>query len=182
MRYCLVASFTKDSYSHIENLQRNACKKYKLYKRISNLHVSLQMLEEPNLEKLDSIIKKELSCYKKFKVQVNKSHLTYNSPSKTVSLKVENRGYINRIVRNTNEKLHYGGFKFSMPYKDVNLFIPLANGNYQIKNILEHESNDIHDYNDEKDFSFLKIESFDLCKLVGHRKIHIIKKYPLRDF
>ncbi|AAK81466.1 hypothetical protein BJV85_000359 [Clostridium acetobutylicum] len=182
MKYCLIASFTKDSYLNVEDIQRNACKKYKLYKRIPNLHVSLQTLDEPNIDKLDSIIREQLSIYKKFKVQINKSHLAYNSSSKMVSLKVENRGYINRIVRSTNEKLHYGGFKFSMPHKDSNLFIPLANGNYQLKNILEQESAATCETIPEKDYSFLKIESFDLCKLVGHRKMYVVKKYQLRDF
>ncbi|WP_234117361.1 2'-5' RNA ligase [Clostridium hydrogenum] len=184
MKYYLVAEFTKESYLGIENIQRFTCKKYKLYKKMQNLHIILDTIEEPNLELFNKIMAEEIKPYKKFKIQLNSS-LAYDTNQKTVALKVENKGYIATIARNLSEKLFYNGFKTSSIQSDegYNLYIPLANGNHQIKNIFDQKSSDaLNVLNKFSGTSFFKIKSFELCKLNGYKKLSVIKNYPLRDF
>lgn len=184
MKYYLIADFTKESYSNIENVQRYACKKYKLYKKIQNLHIVLETIEEPNLEKLDKILLEQIKPYKKFKVELN-SNLTYDNNQKTVALKVQNKGYIIRILRNLIEKLHYNGFKVypSISEENCNLYIPLANGNYQVKNLFEQKTPENLDIlSKSAGTSFFRIQGFELCKFNGYKKTSVIKTYPLRDF
>lgn len=184
MKYYLIAEFTKESYSSIENIQRYTCKKYKLYKKSQNLHIILDTIEEPNIELFNKIMTEEIKPYKKFKVQLN-SFLTYDTSQKAVALKVENKGYISTILRNLSEKLFYNGFKTS-PIElgeNYNLYIPLANGNHQIKNVFEQKSaNALNVLDRLSDTSFFKIKSFELCKSNGYKKLSVIKNYPLRDF
>lgn len=184
MKYCLIAEFTKESYSNMENIQRYACKKYKLYKRLQNLHIMLETMDEPNIDKLDKIMLEQLKPYKKFKVKVE-PNLVYDNDQKAVALKVEQQGYIIRIIRNLCEKLSYNGFK--LHYKDsedlYNLYIPIANGNYQIKNFFE-QNNQASNNILEKSVgtALFKIQGFKLCKLTGYKKISVIKNYPLKDY
>lgn len=185
MKYCLIADFTKESYSNIENIQRYACKKFKLYKKFQNLHIMLETMDEPNIDKLDKIILEQIKPYKKFKIKIE-PNLVYDNEEKAVALKVENQGYIIRIIRNLCEKLSYSGFKFHCKNLDdlYNLYIPIANGNYQIKNFFQQNNQITADNTLEKsvESSFFKIQGFRLCKLTGYKKISVIKNYPLREY
>ncbi|KOF57543.1 MULTISPECIES: hypothetical protein [Clostridium] len=184
MKYCLIAEFTKESYSNIEDVQRYACKKYKLYKRLQNLHIMLETMDEPNLDKLDKIMLEQIKPYKKFKVKVE-PNLVYDNDQKAVALKVEQQGYIIRIIRNLCEKLSYNGFKLHCKYPEdlYNLYIPIANGNYQTKNFFQQNDQVAADVLEKSvGTSFFKIQGFKLCKLTGYKKISVIKSYPLKDY
>ncbi|MFL0250876.1 2'-5' RNA ligase [Clostridium neuense] len=184
MKYCLIAEFTKESYSNIENVQRYACKKYKLYKKLQNLHIMLETMDEPNLDKLDKIMLEQIKPYKKFKIKIE-PNLVYDNEQKAVALKVEQQGYIIRIIRNLCEKLNYSGFK--LHYKNLddlyNLYIPIANGNYQLKNLFQQANQNVNNILEKSaGTSFFKIQGFKLCKLTGYKKISVIKSYPLKDY
>lgn len=184
MKYCLIAEFTKESYSDIENVQRYACKKYKLYKKFQSLHIILETMEEPNVDKLDKIILEQIKPYKKFKVKIE-PNLVYDNEQKAVALKVEQHGYIIRIIRNLCEKLSYSGFKLcSKDSEDLfNLYVPIANGNYQTKNFFERNDQIAADILEKSvGKSIFKIQGFKLCKFTGYKKISVLKTYPLKDY
>ncbi|MTK14083.1 MAG: 2'-5' RNA ligase family protein [Clostridiaceae bacterium] len=71
MKYYLVALFDKQSYSYIEEMQKSICKKYKIYKNMPVLHITLEVIGDPDIEKLNKIVSDILKPYKKFKVEIN---------------------------------------------------------------------------------------------------------------
>ena len=52
MKYFLVALFDDQSNSTIQNIQRNICRKYKLYKSSPNLYIPISAITNPDVEKL----------------------------------------------------------------------------------------------------------------------------------
>ncbi len=71
MKYYLVALVDDKSVDDIISIQKFLNKKYKLYKNISNLYIPLGSVSNTELDKLDEIISKILSPYKKFKVGID---------------------------------------------------------------------------------------------------------------
>ena len=98
MKYYLVALVDDKSVDDIVSIQKFLNKKYKLYKNVSNLYIPLGSVSNAELDKLDEIISKILSPYKKFKVGID-NDIYINDTSNTVNLKVKDKGYINKISR-----------------------------------------------------------------------------------
>ena len=92
MKYYLVALVDDKSVDDIISIQKFLNKKYKLYKNISNLYIPLGSVSNTELDKLDEIISKILSPYKKFKVGID-NDIFINDTSNTVNLKVKDKGY-----------------------------------------------------------------------------------------
>ena len=56
MKYYLVALFDDDSYNFMEELQRNLCRKYKINRNIAAFHITLEVVGNPDIDKLTKII------------------------------------------------------------------------------------------------------------------------------
>ncbi|MEL7598396.1 MAG: 2'-5' RNA ligase [Clostridiaceae bacterium] len=181
MKYHLVALFDTKSNDFIESTQQNLCKKYKLYKSNQKFHVPIQTIIDPNMDKLNKIIMDTLTPYKNFKIQIN-PNIYLDKISKTVNLKVENKGYIIRIARNITETLALSGFTLKEKYEN-NLHISLANSNYSIRKSLGNEST-IALTSKDKDiyYDFAKINRLELWKPINNKKEILIKTYPLREY
>ena len=133
MNYYLVALFDDNSYTDIEKIQRDLCKKHRMHKNMSMLHITIDTVSDPDMEKLEKVVCDVLKHYKRFKVEINRQ-LVFNSASKAVSLKVENKGYIIRLARSLNEKLRQNGFKVKV-VDNWDLQLPIGNSNYAMKDI-----------------------------------------------
>lgn len=66
------------------------------------LHITLEVIEDPNINKLEEVIEKIIKPYKKFKVEINGA-ICFDPPYKSVNLKIENKGYIMRLARIIND-------------------------------------------------------------------------------
>jgi 2'-5' RNA ligase len=182
MRYYLVALFNNDSYKEIEQIQKNICKKYKLYKNLPVLHITLEVIGDPDINKLDEILTKILKAYKRFKIEVSDA-LSFDEPYKSVNLKVESKGYINRLARVINDKLKLHGFEVRDSIDNSNLHISLANTNYAIREWSKNEY--VAASSTTKKDGFYKLATIDkveLWKSVNNKKEMVIKSYPLREF
>lgn len=181
MKYNLVALFDEESNRLIEETQRNLCKKYKLYKAQHRFCIHIQTVIDPDIEKLDKIIKDILAPYKKFKVQLN-PRFYFDRSFKTVNLKIEQGGYINTIIRTVTDILTLSGFNVQDDV-DKDLCMPLANLNYYMRKSIEEDASDILNASAENIcYNFAKVNSFELCKAINNKKEVFIKDYPLREY
>lgn len=181
MNYHFVALFDEDSNDYIQVLQKKVCKKYKLYRLNSQFHIPLLTLVDPDIDKFNTVISDLLTPYKKFKVKLNnKMYLDKNT--KTVNFKIENKGYINRISRNSNTTLNLYGFNLKNPV-DEDLHISLANSNYSLRKMLNRNNSNIPIFNNHMYIKqFAKISKLELWRPLSNKKSLLIKSFPLREF
>lgn len=180
MKYYLVALFDEESCNYIEYLQKNLCKKYKLSKSICNYHIPIEIIGDPNIEKLEEIVAKILHPYKKFKVMVKGISLC-DKPYKALGLNIDDKGYIIRLARNINDSLILHGFNVKESSQASDMHVSLASLSYSFRKLLESDlaaaSIEEHDI-----ATSLKIDRFELWKPINNKKEAIIRSFPLRDF
>ncbi|MBU5315685.1 2'-5' RNA ligase family protein [Clostridium bornimense] len=173
MKYNLVALFDNDSNKLIDFNYRHISKRNKNIHHIP-LHIVLETIDDPDINKLNDLISKILRPYKKFKVHLDTIY-TLSSNNRNQYIGVEERGYINGLVRNLNEDLKLSGFKVKDIESTEELFIPLSQNlskNFSSKSNLSQTSID----------SFAKIEKVELWKIVGNKKYSVVHTYNLREF
>ena len=182
MKYFLVALFDDQSNSTIQNIQRNVCRKYKLYKSSPNLYIPISAITNPDLEKLDVVISKIMAPYKKFKVGINNS-IGLSENFSQVNLKIEDKGYIFRLARNITDTLDLHGFNVKNDNDNIDLRVLLANANHIIKKSCNGSAISIDDTLNKDDFfKFAKVSRLELWKQVSNKKEMVVKTYNLRDY
>lgn len=181
MKYYLVAVLDGDSFKNIEPLQRNLLRKYKLPKNSISLHIPLETIENPNIDKLDEVVLKLIKPYKKFKIELT-GDIQYHDPSnKSISLKIENKGYIKKIHRSLNDILKLNGFTIKETI-DSPLYIPVSSNTTgkDIKHV-ENIPNMIPLKNTCRR-NILKVSKIELWKFSNGRKETVVKSYNLRTY
>ena len=182
MKYFLVALFDDQSNSSIQNIQRNICRKYKLYKSSPNLYIPISVITNPDLEKLDVVISKIIVPYKKFKVGLNNS-IGLSENFSQVNLKVEDKGYIFRLARSITDTLDLHGFNVKSDNDNIDLRILLANANHIIKKSCNGGTISIDDTLNKDDFfKYAKVSKIELWKQVSNKKDMLVKTYELREY
>lgn len=182
MRYYLVALMDKDSYIYVENIQRSICKQYRLYKNLPTLHITMEVIGDPDIEKLSKVISDMLKPYKKFKAEINGA-ICFDAPYKSVNLKVEDKGYIIRLARNFNETLKLHGFDVREKIDNWDLHISLANTNYAIREWSNKEYSAACDSTKKEDnHKMITIEKIELWKPINSKKDMVVKSFPLREY
>ncbi len=182
MRYYLVALFDKNSYSSIEEIQKNICRKYKLYRNMPVLHITLEVIGDPDIEKLSKIVGDMLKPYKKFKVEINGA-ICFDPPYKSVNLKIENKGYIIRLARKMNETLKLHGFDVRENIDSWDLHVALANTNFATREWSSREYIAACETAKKEEFHKMgKIDRIELWKPINNKKEMLIKTFTLRDF
>lgn len=182
MKYYLVALFDKESYSSIEDIQKKICRKYKLYRNMPALHITLEVVDDPDIEKLNKIVGDILKPYKKFKAQVNRD-ICFDASYKSVNLEIENKGYIIRLARKINETLKLHGFDIRENIDNWDLHVALANTNFAMKEWSNKEYATACDSIKKEGFYKMeKIDRIELWKLVNNKKEITIKTFELRNF
>lgn len=182
MKYYLVALFDEESYTAMEVIQKNICRKYKIYKNIPTLHITLETIEDPDIDKLSKIIADILKPYKKFKVETN-GVICFDPPYKSVNLKIESKGYIIRLARTINDTLKLHGFNVRENIDNWDLHVSLANTNYAVREWSSREY--VAACNSAKEEGFYKlsrIERIELWKPINNKREMLVKSFPLRDF
>ncbi|MBU3181395.1 hypothetical protein [Clostridium psychrophilum] len=182
MKYFLVALFDDLSNTTVQNIQKDICRKYKLYKSSPNLYVTISTVTNPDLEKLDVIVSKILAPYKHFKIGIN-NNIVLSENFSQVNLKVDDQGYIYRLARNITESLDLHGFNVKTDDNNINLRILLANANHIIKKSYNAGTIYIDDTLNKDDFyKFVKVSRIELWKQVNNKKEILVKTYALREY
>lgn len=182
MKYYLVATIDENFTDEIQSIQRFLNKKYRVYKNITNLYIPLGSVTNTEFDKLDELIKKIISPYKKFRVGID-NDICINDTSNTVNLKVKDKGYINKISRGLFDILDTHGISV----KDFSSFsyfnMPISNANNAIRKACANNSFTFDNSKDKTDLlSFAKIDKIEVWKQLNNRKDTIVKSYSLKDF
>ncbi|SHE86750.1 hypothetical protein [Clostridium fallax] len=182
MKYYLVALFDDESYKAIEPMQRTLSRKYKLHRNLPKLHIPLEIIENPNIEKLDPVLSKILKPYKRFKVEL-KDFVCIGEPYKSINLEVENRGYIKRLSRLINDTLKLHGFNVRSNVENSDLYISFVNSNQRDwKNRDNKNGNSNSKSKIESFYDTAKIDRIELWKSINNKKETIVLSYPLKSF
>ncbi len=182
MKYNVVALLDENSSSEFLSIQKNLSRKYKLYKNISNLYIPLGTVYNVEFEKLDEVITKIISPYKKFRIGVG-NNLVINDNTNTVSLSVEDKGYINKITRNIFDTLDLHGVNIKDCSYSTSFKMPLSNANNNIRKALSNDTLTIDSSKNKDDIiSFGKINKIEIWKQVNNKKEVLIKSYVLKDY
>lgn len=180
MNYYLVALLDEDSYAEIESLQKNISKKYRIYKELPKLHITLEVIRDPDVEMLSKTVSDIIVKYKKFKAEVNGT-VCFQPPYKSVNLLVEKKGYIGRLSRVINEKLRNQGFLVRDNEKDWDLHISLANTNFARREWSNEEYSIACERSIKEDYhKMIRIEKIEIWKPVNVKKDMIIKSFELK--
>ena len=171
MKYYLVALFDDESYKNLSPIQRNLSKKYRANRNSPIPYIPLEILENPNIDKLNTVVDKIVKPYKNFKVEVS-SKVSICDSSKTLNLEIEDVGYIKRLNRLINENLKLYGFNVKNINDDIHL--ALANINYINKD------NKKTDSEFKTNLSTLKVNRLELWKISNNRRETLIQTYPLK--
>ena len=181
MRHYLVATLDFDSTKSIEFLQRNIQRKYKISRTSSTFYIPLETLEDPNVEKLDNILKKLIKPYKKFKIELTGDLNYHDYLNKSASLRIENKGYIKKLHRSLNDMLKLHGFSIRENI-DSPLFMPLS-FNSLGKPIKKSEPiNQFLPLRTASKRNVVKVSNIELWKSTHNKKDNIIKTYTLPSY
>ena len=106
MKYYLVALFDDVSYKNLSPIQRSLSKRFRANRNSPIPYIPLEVIENPNIDKLNTVMDKILKPYKNFKVELS-STVTLCDSNKTLNLKIENIGYIKKIDRLFDSVVEY---------------------------------------------------------------------------
>ena len=173
MKYYLVSLFDDVSYKNLSPIQKSLSKKYKGNRNSPIPYIRLEVIENPNLDKLNIVIDKILKPYKNFKIELSSTVIVCNS-NKTLNLKIENIGYIKKLDRLIGDNLKMYGFNLKDNNNDLHL--SLANINYINK---DNKKVDMEiEY--KPNISTLKVNRLELWKISNNRRETLIQTYPLK--
>lgn len=176
MKYYLVALFDDESYKSLNPVQRNLSKKYRANRNSPIPYIPLEIVENPNVDKLNSVIGKLIKPYKNFKVELA-TKVSVCDSHKTLNLKIEDRGYIKRLNRIISDYLQLHGFNIKN-LSDEDLHLSLANINYNNRDNKKFDN----DSEVKTNFSTLKVNRLELWKISNNRRETLIQTYPLKNF
>lgn len=177
MKYYLVALFDDESYKNLSPIQRNLSKKYRANRNSPIPYIPLEVLENPNVDKLNTVIDKIIKPYKHFKVEVS-SKVSICDSNKTLNLKIEDVGYIKRLNRLLSDNLQLHGFNVKGIESEEVLQLTLANINYNNRD----NKKVISPIDSRFNISTLKVNRLELWKISNTRRETLIQTYPLKHF
>ncbi|MBU3091071.1 2'-5' RNA ligase family protein [Clostridium sp. CM028] len=182
MIYYLVGLFDKVSYKYIESMQKAICEKYNLYKSDANLpmlHVTLEIITNPNLYDLDTALKNILKNYTKFEVELN-GVICFDPPYKSVNLNIGNEGTIYQLSKDINSILNLHGFKVRDDIETWNLHISLANTTFADREWSNSEYLAACASAKDENFSrTITVDTVELWKPINNNDEMVTKKYIL---
>ena len=173
MKYYLVALFDDVSYKNLSPIQRSLSKKYRANRNSPIPYIPLEVIENPNIDKLNTIMDKILKPYKNFKVELS-STVTLCDSNKTLNLKIEKIGYIKKLDRLIGDNLKMNGFNVKNDNSDLHL--SLANINYINKDNKKFDT----EIEYKPSISTLKVNRLELWKISNNRRETLIQTYPLK--
>lgn len=180
MLYYLVALFDKVSYAIIKPLQESISNEYKLYENLPMLHITLAVIEDPDMDKLNEVVKNTLKSYKKFEVHLN-GLIKFGEPYRSVNLKVdEESGVIKKLSRELYENLSKEGFKLTSNPDTWQLHVSLANPYFAQRvwgeDEFESAYTKLQDYNFDRE---LLIDEIQFWRPINDESKMVVFSYPL---
>ena len=173
MKYYLVALFDDVSYKNLSPIQRSLSKKYRANRNSPIPYIPLEVIENPNIDKLNTVIDKILKPYKNFKVELS-STITLCDSNKTLNLKIEKIGYIKKLDRLIGDNLKLHGF--NVKNDNTVLHLSLANINYINRDNKKFDT----EIEYKPSISTLKVNRLELWKISNNRRETLIQTYPLK--
>ena len=173
MKYYLVALFDDVSYKNLSPIQRSLSKKYRSNRNSPIPYIPLEVIENPNIDKLNTVMDKILKPYKNFKVELS-STITLCDSNKTLNLKIEKIGYIKKLDRLIGDNLKMYGFNVKNDNNDLHL--SLANINYTNRDNKKFDT----EIEYKPSISTLKVNRLELWKISNNRRETLIQTYPLK--
>lgn len=180
MKYYIVALFDEDSYEDINPIQKKVSKKFRANRNSPMPYIALDVLDNPNIDKLNVLMEKTLKPYKRFKIQVS-DNVSFSESLKTVNLNIEDRGYIKKIDRCLNDTLSLNGFIVKSAELDE-LSISLGNINYISKDKKQDTAMPPSQLQKDGNNLVLKVSKFEIWKITNNKKEICMKSFPLRTF
>jgi len=175
MKYYLVALFDDESYKHLNPIQRNLSKKFRANRNSPTPYIPLEVIENPNIDKLDLVVDKIVKPYKNFKVQLL-PRVSVSEAQKTLNVKIEDVGYIKRLNRLMNDTLKLHGFNVPEENIENQMHISLANLNFIPKDSKKLDG----EINLKEKCETLKVDRIELWKFSNNKREILIKSYPLK--
>ena len=173
MKYYLVALFDHVSYKNLSPIQRSLSKKYRANRNSPIPYIPLEVIENPNIDKLNTVMDKILKPYKNFKVELS-STITLCDSNKTLNLKIEKIGYIKKLDRLIGDNLKLPGLNVKNDNTDLHL--SLANINYINRDNKKFDT----EIEYKPSISTLKVNRLELWKISNNRRETLIQTYPLK--
>lgn len=177
MKYYIVALFDKETYQVISPIQKNVSKKFRTARNSPQPFIPLLSIENPNFDKLTPIVNKLIAPYKTFKVDAN-DFVYFLDQTKSINLKLDNKGYIKTISRTLYDTLVLYGFNVKL--FDDN-FVFLGSTPYMHKDAKKQTLKlNYPEIYDADNFLKLKINSIEIWKLPVIRKNTPLMSHQLR--
>lgn len=176
MRYYLVALFDEESYKCLNPIQKNLSKKFRANRNSPTPYIPLEVVENPNVDKLDVVVEKLIKPYKNFKIQLC-TKVSVCESNKTLNVKIEDRGYIKRLNRLINDTLKLHGFNIKNYNNEPSMHISIANLNYIPKDMKRIDG----EVNFKSNVETLKVNRLELWKVSSNKRETLIKSYPLKQ-
>ena len=173
MKFYLVALFDDVSYKNLSPIQRSLSKKYRANRNSPIPYIPLEVIENPNIDKLNTVIDKILKPYKNFKVELS-STVTLCDSNKTLNLKIEKIGYIKKLDRLIGDNLKMYGFNVKNDNSDLHL--SLANINYINRDNKKFDT----EIEYKPSILTLKVNRLELWKISNNRRETLIQTYPIK--
>lgn len=182
MIYYLVGLFDEVSCEYMKSMQKKLCVKYNLFNSDNNLpklHITLETINNPNLQDLDISLTHILKDYNKFQVDIN-GVICFDPPYKSVNLNIKNSGTIYDLSKNINIILKSQGFNVREEIEKWNLHISLANTNFADREWSDNEYLTACNLAKHEGFTqTITLNAIELWKPVNNKDEMVIKKYSL---
>jgi hypothetical protein len=175
MKYYLVALFDDESYKNLNPIQKNLSKRFRANRNSPTPYIPLEVIENPNIDKLDVVVDKIIKPYKNFKVQLS-PEISVSETNKTLNMRIQEVGYIKRINRLMNDTLRLHGFNLQETSGDPSMHISLANLNFIPKDMKRIDG----EIKFKSKCDTLKVDRIELWRFSNNKRETLIKSYPLK--
>lgn len=173
MKYFLVAVLAKEDNKELELIQRTLVKKSR-NRKAPYICVPMDIIEDPDLVKLEELLKSLLTPYRYFHVDATGKYINL-SEEKVTGLKVNNFGYIKKLQRHLNEYMSLAGFKVK-ERDDRDYVISMSQD--KLPKALENVDNIFNTEDNTKKFQVTRIE---LWKTLNAKKDSIVFSIQLKN-
>lgn len=181
MLYYLVGLLDINSYKYVEQIQKNLSDKFNLYTDLPVLHITLEVIENPDIKRLIFLLDDILKNYIKFNIYIN-GVICFDPPYKSVNLEVEKDIHINNLIKKINSTLKAEEFKVRENIDDWNLHISLANSYFSHRDWSSEEFHDACLLTKEKNFTRkVEISQIQLWKPINDKNSMVVKSFNLVD-
>ncbi|WBW97705.1 2'-5' RNA ligase family protein [Oceanirhabdus sp. W0125-5] len=179
MKYYLVGILDSESYSQIEEIQKKISAKYDLYQDLPILHMTLEVIDNPQIDKLISALDEIISGKSPFIIEVNGA-ICFEPPFKSVNLLINKDLKVMEFIKHINNQLKLRGFSVRDDINAWDLHISLANNNFSTRKWSQAEYVSactlVQSLNFKKS---LIIESIELWKPINDKNEMVLKSFSL---